>query len=85
MKAKCQKKYPEFTNEVDSLTADQLKARIVGLQQALQESDNAKEADEGLQLAKDQAREFAAPYNDVRKAVKLKTQYILELLSEKGK
>jgi len=73
--SKCQKEYPDFASEVESLKPDELKARVVQLQQALQESELALEADE--------AREFAAPYLDVRKAVKLKTAYILGLLNEK--
>lgn len=81
--SKCQKEYPDFASEVESLKPDELKARVVQLQQALQESELALEADEALQHARDEAREFAAPYLDVRKAVKLKTAYILGLLNEK--
>lgn len=83
MNSKCQKQHPDFTSEVDSLNPDELKARVVQLQQALQESEEAMEADDGLNQARDQAREFAAPYLDVRKAVKLKTSYILNLLAAK--
>lgn len=83
--SKIQKQYPDFTSEVDNLTPEQLKQRIVGMQQALSDSEAMRESDDQLQAARASAKEFAAPYNDVKKAVKLKTQYILELLKNSGK
>lgn len=84
MKDKVQKSYPDFVQEVDTLTIDQLKARIVQLQQALEESEAHKEANEALASAKAELSELSGPYRDVKKAVGLKTKYIIELLKEKG-
>lgn len=84
IKEKTQKQYADFCEEVQNLTSEALKQRIVTLQQGLQESEDHKEANEALAAARATATELAGPYRDVKKAVKLKTQYILELLKDKG-
>ena len=81
---KVEKEFPDFANEVRGLDGAALKARIVQLQQALEESEAYKEANELLQQARAQVTELAGPYRDVKKAVKLKTKYILELLKGVG-
>lgn len=78
---KVQKNYLDFANEVEKLDATALKARIVGLQQALEESEAHKEANDVLAQAK---AELNGPYQDVKKAIKLKTKYIIDLLKERG-
>lgn len=85
MKDKCQKDYPEFCQEVDALGADALKARIVSYQQSLAESEACKENDDELKQARAKVSELNGPYQDVKKAVKIKTSYLVELLAEKGK
>lgn len=83
-KEKVQKQYPDFAKEVDQLGPEDLRSRIVGLQKGLQESEEHKEANETLADAQSAVAELLGPYRDVRKAVKLKTKYVLELLKEKG-
>lgn len=82
--AKIQKEYPDFADEVEKLDSAGLKARIVQLQQALDESEAHKEANEALRDARAAVNELAGPYRDVKKAVRLKTQYLIELLKNKG-
>jgi hypothetical protein len=79
-----EKLYEGFAAEVETLTAEELKARIVRMQETLGESEAHKEANDSLKEARQAVSELAGPYNDVKKAVKLKTKYILELLKEKG-
>lgn len=83
-KLKTQTDYPEFCSEVETLSADELKARIVQLQRALEDSENHKDNNEDLKSARSEVSELSAPYRDVKTAVKLKTKYIIELLQEKG-
>lgn len=83
MKTKVQKQYPDFTAEVDNLPVEALKSRIVQLQQALEESEAHKEENESLKSARTEVTELSGPYRDVKKAVKLKTSYLIELLKEK--
>jgi uncharacterized small protein (DUF1192 family) len=83
-KEKVQKEYPGFANEVDNLSVPELKERIVGMQKALEESEAHKEENDELKSLRAQVLELSAPYRDVKKAVKAKTSYILELLKDKG-
>lgn len=83
MKQDTQKLYPDFVAEVDNLDAPALKARIVQLQQALEESEAHKEENESLKNARAEVSELAGPYRDLKKAVKSKTSYLIELLKNK--
>ncbi len=84
MIAKVQTLYPDFVKEVDSLPIDQLKARIVGLQQALSQTNEAKEKDDELTAVRALAKELGAPYRDAAKEARLKTGYLVELLKERS-
>lgn len=84
VKEQVQEKYKDFVSEVDILQVPELKARIVVYQQQLQESNEHKENNEQLTNARALVTELAGPYNDVSKAVKLKTKYIIDLIKEKG-
>ena len=75
--------FPEFVNEVNNLTPEDLKFRIARLQQTLSESEQHKEDNDALKDARNELAAISAPYRDVKKAVKLKTAYILELLRSK--
>lgn len=74
----------EFKEEVDRLDVTALEDRIVTMQKGLDESRAHKEENVALRNAKDEVAELSGPYNDVEKAVKLKTKYIIELIKEKG-
>lgn len=84
MKDKVAKQYPDFVNEVETLTVDQLKARIVSYQQQLEESEAHKRENEDLNAAREEVKLLSGPYRDVKQAVNLKTRYIIELLKEKN-
>lgn len=79
-----QAEFPEFVGEVSGLTADQLNNRLATLAKNLEESETAKEEDEELEEAKLTASELAAPYRDAKKALRVKSKYIIGLLKEKG-
>lgn len=74
----------EFMESVMGLSNKELEARISQMQKALDESEEHREANEALKNAKDEVKLLSGPYNDVKKAVKLKTKYIIDLLKEKG-
>lgn len=74
----------EFKEEVDRLTIPQLEARIANMQKQLEDSEAHKEQNVPLQDAKAVVKELSGPYNDVKKAVKTKTKYIIALIREKG-
>lgn len=81
---KVQAEFPEFANELGGASVDQLNTRLANLAKALEESESAKEADEELERAQALVGELGAPYKDVKKAVRLKTKYVISLLRDKG-
>jgi hypothetical protein len=81
---KVQKELPEFVSEVASLSVEQLDARLAQLAKDADAVEQAKEADEALEQARERAAELNAPYVDSRKALRLKSRYIVELLKEKS-
>lgn len=74
----------EFKEEVDTLSAQALEARITRMQKDLDESEEHKKENRALQQAKDEVAELNGPYSDFKKAIQVKTKYIIELLKEKG-
>lgn len=75
----------EFKEEADRKSIADLEDSIVRLQKGLDESRAHKEENVALRNARDEVAELSGPYNDVEKAVKIKTKYMIELLKEKGK
>lgn len=75
----------EFVAVVRGLSVVELKARIAQMQSDLNDSEKDKEAKvmEEVRSLRAQANELVAPYKDFRKAVNIKTKYILELIAEK--
>lgn len=74
----------EFIDSVNSLTPEELEKRIVEMQKSLRDSEEHKESNEELRTARELVSELSGPYNDFKKAVGLKTKYILKLLVEQG-
>lgn len=79
-----QESMPEFAGEVAGLSLEQLNSRLSDLAKGREENQQAKEEDEQLESAKRLSSELGAPYRDAEKALKLKSKYIISLLSEKG-
>lgn len=79
-----QKEFPEFAAEVESLQTEDLNARIARLAKDNQEVQDAKEADEGLEIAKAVTAERSAPYREAKRAISLKVRYIINLLKDRG-
>jgi hypothetical protein len=76
--------YPEFYSEVLSLSADELNTKLATLSKHAEESENAKEDDEELKEAKALASELGAPYRDAKKALRLKSKFVIKTLKDKG-
>jgi len=84
MKTKVQKKFPDFVESVDSLSIAELEARVNVYAKEQEKVRNALEKDTDLKNAKELASELAAPYRETKKAIELKTSYIIALIGEKG-
>ena len=76
--------YPEFLEEVQGLSVEQIDARLAQMQKDKVEIDKAKEADEKLEAAKATVKELSAPYRDAKKAINQKSEFLVKLAEEKG-
>ncbi len=81
---KIRKDNPEFADEVNRLDVQALDKRLSDLAKGAEDVEDAKEADEGLEQARAQVNELAAPYRDAKKAIRLKMRYIIAIVKEKG-
>jgi hypothetical protein len=79
-----EKNYPEFAEELTGATTEQLNNRLATLAKGLEESEQAKENDGELEKTRLLASELSAPYRDIKKAVQLKSKYVIGLLRDKG-
>ena len=84
LQQKVQEEMPDFAGEVAGLSVDQLNNRLAEQAKAGEWNEQAKEDDEELEEAQATASELAAPYKDVKKAVRLKSRYLIALIKEKG-
>jgi hypothetical protein len=81
---KVKSEMPEFFDSVQSLDVQTLKNRIAQHARDLSESEECKKNDEALKNAQTEAKEYAAPYREVKKAIAMKTKYLLSLIDDKG-
>lgn len=74
----------ELVLELRRLNLEQLKKRIQDQAIFKQESITARQKDEGLKNAKDQARELAAPYNESIRMNDKISRFISLLMEDSG-
>lgn len=79
-----QDKMPEFAGEVAGLSIEQLNSRLSELAKSRELNSDAKEADEELENTRKLVSELGAPYRDAEKALKLKSKYLIKMISDKG-
>jgi hypothetical protein len=84
LQEKIQEEQPEFAGEVAGLSVDQLNARLAEQAKAAEWNEQAKEDDEELEEAQAHASELGAPYRDAKKAIRLRSRYLIALIKEKG-
>jgi hypothetical protein len=84
MKTKVQKQFPDFAEMVDAMNVDALEDRLNIYAKELEKVKKAQEADVDLEKAKELVSDLSAPYRDAKKAIELKTSYIISLIGEKG-
>jgi len=80
----------EFIDSIQSLSTDELKARVVTLQiqndenEVFKTGDEYVKAQEEFSVAKERFNLVAGPVRDVTVSIKNKTRLIIERLKEKG-
>ena len=78
--------FPGFAEEVLGSNVAQLEKRISDMQKELQDAADFQEDKRGEEIKNLTAelKEAKAPYNEVKKAVGLKTKFLVSLIREKG-
>lgn len=84
LREKTEKEYPDFVKEVDGLNIQDMEKRISNYAKALEDSEQHKEDNTVLASAHAEVAELMGPYKDVKKAVKVKTRYLIQQIREKG-
>lgn len=81
---KVAKEFPEFVDSVNGLTTEEINGRLAQAVKDLQEANESEEADDALTQLRNDARSAGAPYRELRKAIKLKSGYLIATLKERG-
>lgn len=84
VRAQVEENYKEFAEEVAAATSDELNARLARLAKDVEIVNDEQENDDGLREARETASALGAPYRDSKKAVRLKSRYIIALLKDRG-
>lgn len=86
LQEKVDSKYPKYSAEVMGLSVPQLDQRIATLQKTLEDAVQFQEEKNGeaLKSLAAQLKDLKADLGDTRKAVALKTKYLVSLVKEKG-
>lgn len=82
--AKVLKELPEFKDNADALSLDDLKKLIVTCEGNIFNIEKEKDDDTKLAGAKDLVKEYSAPYRDAIKVQTAKIKYSLFLMDGKG-
>lgn len=82
--AKVLKELPEFKDNADAMSVDDLKKLIVACEGNIFNIEKEKEDDTKLAGAKELVKEYSAPYRDAIKVQTAKVKYALFLMDSKG-
>jgi predicted DNA-binding ArsR family transcriptional regulator len=83
---KVDKEYPNYSQEVLGLSVQQLEKRIADMQKGLVDAATFRDEKFGdeIRSLKEQLKDKNSSYTDIKKAVGLKTKYLVSLIREKG-
>lgn len=84
LKEKVQEEFPEFAAVADALSVAELESKLAEHAKYAEQNEDAKEADEELKNTQSLAKELGAPYRDAKKAIRMKSRYIIATIRDKG-
>lgn len=84
IQAQVKEDMPEFYDESLGLSVEQMDARLAQFAKDLEAIQDTKADDEALREASEKLSQLRAPYLESKKAVKLKSKYLIALIKEKG-
>lgn len=85
LESKIKEDFPEFFDTIRGMSDAALDTQLATLAKNAQEVYEAEEADIELEEAKKSVTFLAGPYKDAKKAIKLKTKFIVGMLKDRGK
>lgn len=74
----------EFAEAIDAASVADMDNRLAELAKNHEQVLEAKDADDGLAAAREEANNLAAPYNDSLKLIRLKSKYIVKIQKERS-
>lgn len=78
-----QKEMPEWFAEVAGLSTEAVNERLAQNSKDLSGVEKEQDDDKDLNDSRERTRQFNAPYVDAKKALKLKRQFLVSLVSDK--
>lgn len=85
LKTKVRNEFPEFVDSVDKLGMEKLNENLLRYAVYREETEMARQNDKSLIKAKNEVKDYQAPYNETLKALKLKMAYLhLLIIDRKG-
>lgn len=73
-----------FMEEAESMSVEELKAKIVQAEEKLYAIEKAKESDEAFIAAKQRVKDFSSAYNETTAFEKAKLQFCLFIMESRG-
>lgn len=74
----------DFRVEVQRANLSELKDKVVNYSKAIQEIDDARDADQTLNSLKEQIKDLSGGYRDAKKAIKNKLEYVINTMKLNG-
>ncbi len=94
VKEKVEKEYPEFAVEVSAMSVESLEKRLSTCAKQMEEVQSVldgsstnpehQKAVTAISSTKEVLKEMTGPFVDVKKALRLKTKFLIESIKEKG-
>jgi hypothetical protein len=78
------KTFPGYAEEIMGRNVDKLNAELAKLSKDNETNEEAKEDDEDYEKARAKASELGAPYRDAKKAIRLRTRFVISTIKDKG-
>lgn len=75
----------EYKSTIEALSVEEIRSRIATISLEQVELMEARDADEDLKKAKEEAREAGAPYREGTQMNKLKIAFAKRILEDRGK
>jgi hypothetical protein len=84
MLKKLKKDHADFVESTDAMDTDSLTNLVLQYEQGIKDADDFLETNDRIKELKEELSEITGPSNDAKKVCRLKIQYLVSLLEEKG-